>query len=168
MNDAPRGPARRPRSLTVICILSFAYGALILVNGYMSAFTDFPRENLERAKLTYRDLVEQMGPEASAKSPAAMLVARTISFDEKVVQHAKPLGYSWLALSVLTIASVWLMWMLKRMGFWIYLLAAAGGVAVKFAYLGSDSLLGSVNSILGIIFAITFVVLYALHLKHMR
>ena len=166
MNDTTtiNGAAKRPTLLTVICILSFLGGAWGLWEGYKSAFTDAPQRELEKAQAQIQESADQMG----ADNPMADMLEEAIAMQEKAIEKAKPMGYANLVLSVLSIAGVWLMWNLKKTGFWLYLVASLGGLGVMFWVMGGGGLFANITSIVAVLFTIMFIILYGVNLKHMR
>ena len=91
-----------------------------------------------------------------------------IATAEKGDENAKTLGYSNLAFSLISLAGVWMMWNLKKTGFWLYLLASIGGLAVMFSVLGGGGLFANITSILAVVITAVFIILYGVNLKHMR
>lgn len=161
-------PPKRPQLLTVLCILSFIYAGVLLYNGVANAFTDQPRRSLEVAKAQYEDLIERMGPEEAAKHPVAQFVKSSVQLGERVVEHAKPMGYTSISVAVVSALGTGLMWRRKRIGFALYLLSIVASAMAKAVFLGGGSLLASVYAIVSVLVGVVFVVLYATQLKHMR
>ena len=160
---------KRPVLLTWLCVLSFVYAAFMLISGILNAFTDMPKWGLEYSKSSYEKKKEKMGPEAVAKDPLfTMTQEEGIAAQEHALLMAKPKGYTTIAVSLCGICGVWLMWKLRKTGFWLYVLASIGGLVIQFVFVGSHGLLTSVSSIFSIIVTMTFIVLYAIQLKYMR
>ncbi|MBX2980842.1 MAG: hypothetical protein KF905_16265 [Flavobacteriales bacterium] len=156
-------PAQRPTLLTVLCILSFIAGAWGVVDGYRTGFTDKPQRDLEEARTTIEEAMEQMG---GGSGLAERMMEEGLAAAEQTVQHAQPIGISGLALSALSLFGVWLMWNLKRNGFYLYVLAGIGGLIAPIAILGTSSVVIMGMGISGF-FTVLFIVLYAVNLKHM-
>ena len=164
MNEMNTGAAKRPTLLTVLCILSFLGGAWGLWEGYKNAFTDAPLRELEQAKAQLEESMEQLGGD----NPMAKMMEDAIALAERSVENAKTLGYSNLAFSLISLLGVWMMWNLKKTGFWLYLLASVGGLVVMFSVLGGGGLFANITSILAVAITAIFVILYGVNLKHMR
>ncbi len=164
MTDYNPVAPKRPTLLTVLCILSFIAGAYGLFDGARNAFTNKPQEDLTEAKVKMEETMEQLGDDASGMVKNMMDSAMDMA--EKAVEHAKPMGYASIALSALSLLGVWMMWNLKRNGFWMYLAAAIAGLMVPIYFLG-----GSLTAILSVGFmgliTLIFIILYAVNLKHM-
>ena len=160
----PPAVNQRPTLLTILCILSFIFGAWGLFDSFRTAFTDSPKEHLETTKAEMESQLSQVqGP---GSEMAQKLMEQAIAIAEKEVENAKPIGMSGLVLSALSLVGVWMMWNLRKTGFWLYLLATIGGLMVPFFFLGAYMV-----TFLGVGFmalvAIIFIVLYAVNLKHM-
>ncbi|HMU15766.1 MAG TPA: hypothetical protein PKE53_17390 [Flavobacteriales bacterium] len=164
MTDMTMDAPKRPTLLTVLCILSFIGGILGLWDGYKNAFTDAPQKALEEAKAQVQESMDQLGSD----NPMAGMMNDMIATAEKGVENAKTLGYSNLAFSLISLAGVWMMWNLKKTGFWLYLLASIGGLAVMFSVLGGGGLFANITSILAVVITAVFIILYGVNLKHMR
>lgn len=67
--------------------------------------------------------------------------------------------------AIVCLIGVFMMWKLKKTGFYIYTLAQVVTVAAPFIFVGG--LAGGLMATLGAIFPVIFIILYALNLKHM-
>lgn len=165
MDTIQPGAQQRPTLLTVICILSFIAGAYGLWSGYSNAFTNAPQEAVEEARAKLAEAQEQMGdapmPMVQEMLDSAMAIA------EKAAEHAREMGYAEIFLALVSLFGVWNMWNLKKVGFWLYLLATACGLLMPLFFLG-----GGLMAIIGLGFSglisVVFIILYAVNLKHMH
>lgn len=164
MNDMTMDAPKRPTLLTVICILSFIGGAIGLWGGYAGAFTDFPQKRVEDSKTQLQEMIDQGGTD----NPMIGLLEQGVAMNEKILEHAKPIGYSNLIVSLISLAGVWMMWNLKKTGFWLYLVAAIGGLASGFYFLGSDGLFANITTIGSTVVTVVFIILFGVNLKHMK
>ncbi len=164
MTDYNPAVPQRPTLLTVLCILSFLAGAWGLIDGGRNAFTNKPQEDYAEAKVKMEETMEQLGDDASGMVRTMMDSAMEMA--EKAVEHAKPLGFAGMILSAISLLGVWMMWNLKRNGFWLYVAASLGALVVPIYFLG-----GSMTALLSVAFmgfiTLIFIVLYAVNLKHM-
>ena len=112
-------------------------------------------------------MIERNGPEAM-ESPEGKLIEDALSVPGRVALRAKQMGRSMLATSLLSVAGVWLMWSLRRIGFWLYLLASIGSMVSKVIYVVGEGLFATVVPIVLMVISVAFIVLYATQLKHMR
>jgi len=164
MSDMNTGAPTRPTLLTVICILSFIFGAWGLWSGIQNAFTDAPQREFEEAKVAMDEAMAQVGDQGNEMVTQMMESAMVMA--EKSVEQAVPMGYTTIVLALLSLAGVWLMWNLKKTGFWLYLVSAVGGLVSPMIFLG-----GGLLTMLGVgfmgLFSVVFIILYAVNLKHM-
>ena len=160
----PDTPAQRPTFLTVLCILSFIGGTWGVIDGYRTGFTDKAQQDLEKARTAIEEAMDTMGDGGGF---ARRMMEEGMAMAELGAENAGPLGGSGLVLSLLGLAGVWMMWNLKRIGFWVYTVASLGGLIAPLAILGS-SMLVIMSLGLGGLFTLLFIILYAVNLKHMR
>lgn len=165
MTETNTGAPTRPTLLTVICIISFIFGAWGLWGGIQNAFTDAPQREMEEAKLAMEEAMAQVGDQGNEMVTQMMESAMVMA--EKSVEQAVPIGYSTIVLSLLSLAGVWLMWNLKKNGFWLYLLSSIGSLAVPVIFLGGG-LMTILSVGVGGFFSVVFIILYAVNLKHMH
>jgi hypothetical protein len=164
MSDMNTGAPTRPTLLTVICILSFIFGAWSLWGGIQNAFTDAPQREFEEAKVAMDEAMAQVGDQGNEMVTQMMESAMVMA--EKSVEEAVPMGYTTIALSILSLIGVWLMWNLKKTGFWLYLVSAVGGLVSPMIFLGGGLLTMLGVGVMGLI-SVVFIILYAVNLKHM-
>lgn len=157
-------PSARPTLLTVICILSFIMGAWGIISAIQNLTTDQTavvqeaREKMEEARA---QLCDQADGLAGRMMDSGMEIA------EKAAANAKPIGISGIILSLLSLFGVWQMWNLKKSGFWLYLLAAIGGLVVPLIFLGGSMMAVASVGVVGF-FSLIFIILYAVNLKYMH
>ena len=149
----------------MLCILSSIGGLWTLWSGYRNAFTDAPQKGLIEARQKLEEARAEMGDEAI---PVVNdLMGSSLAMAESAAAHAKELGYGELSMAALSLLGVWNMWNLRRRGFWIYLVASVGALAIP-VYILDGGLMASVGLTLTGFISLVFVVLYALNLKDMR
>lgn len=167
MSDAtqtmPASPGR-PTLLTVICILSFIMGAWGVISGIQNLTVD-QTAALDKARTEMEQARADLGAQAEGL-PGRMLDS-AMELAEKSAANAKSIGISGIILSLLSLFGVWQMWNLRKSGFWLYVLASIGGLVVPVIFLG-----GSMMALLSVgfvgFFALVFIILYAVNLKHMH
>ncbi len=157
-------PAARPTLLTVICILSFIMGAWGIFSGVKtmtqdsSAILEETRTAMEQAKA---DLGDQ------AEGIAGRMMDSAMEMAEKTAANAKNIGLTNIILSLVSLWGVWLMWNLKKNGFWYYLVAAIAGLVAPVVFLGGGLMAMASVGFSGF-FTVLFVILYAVNLKYMH
>lgn len=169
MNDtnsaATGAPTTRPTLLTVICILSFIAGAWGVIGGIINLASSSDQQALIEAQQRMEEAKAQMGDQANGMMGGMMDSAMEMT--QKAAENAKPIGISNIVLSLISLLGVWQMWNLRKSGFWLYLLAAVGGLLVPLVFLG-----GSMVALFSVGFAglisILFIILYAVNLKYMH
>lgn len=157
-------PAKRPTLLTVICIISFIMGAWGIFGGIQSMTQDGDVV-LQKAYEADAEARAQLGEQAEGL--AGRLMDSAMEVTENSVKNAKPIGISGIAFSLLSLFGVWLMWNLRKNGFWLYLIASIAGIITHLYFLG-----GGMASLLALgvtgFFTLLFIILYAVNLKHMH
>ena len=160
------GP-KRPGFLKVLCILSFIGTGLGLVMGIMSWWT-----YNAAAKLMgdMGDMGSEMGDalsEAGAEGGVAMGDAMSSSMAMLGMDPAKQATSALIValLNVVIFAGAFMMWNLKKTGFYIYTLGQIASIAVPFIIVGG--LMGGAMAMVGSVFAIAFIIMYGVNLKHM-
>jgi hypothetical protein len=158
-------PAQRSTFLTVLCILSFIGGIFTLWSGYRNAFTDAPQQGLIEAREKMEETRAQMGDERLPMLDK--LLESAIALAEASVEHARELGYGEMAMATLSMLGIWNMWNRRRLGFWIFVVAAVGALVWPAAILGSG-LMASIGLTFSGFISLVFIVLFAFNLKDMR
>ena len=157
-------PRKRPTLLTVLCILSFVFGAWGVVSSLMSMMN--PAGDVEKVQAQMEEAMEGMEG-LGADHPMARMMEQGMESAIRAAEQAVPMGIANLILTIAGLLGVWMMWNLRKQGFYIYTLASIAGLAVPFIFLG-----GGLITLLAVGFggfiALVFIILYALNLKHMR
>lgn len=151
-------PAKRPKFLTVLCILSFVGVGISLVTGIMSYFSYSALANAG-------GLLNSIG--------AGVKDGEKIGESMNALANAMGMDYGKWALVALIQAilnlpilfGVIMMWKQKKVGFYIY--APFEIIQPVMPIIFGLGLVGGLTAIISLLFAVIFVVLYALNLKHM-
>ncbi|MES2284224.1 MAG: hypothetical protein V4547_00965 [Bacteroidota bacterium] len=151
-------PAKRPKFLTVLCILSFVGIGISLVSGIISYFSYSALANAG-------GLLNSIG--------AGVKDGEKIGESMNALASAMGMDYGKWALVALIqailnipiLVGVLMMWKQKKVGFYIY--TPFEIIQPIMPIIFGLGLVGGLSAILSLIFAIVFVVLYALNLKHM-
>jgi hypothetical protein len=164
-NTSTMGAApARPTLLTVICIISFIMGAWGVINGIQTVTTD-QTAAIEEGRAKMEEAKAQLGDQADGM--AGRMMDSAMEMTERAAENAKPMGIAGVVLALISLFGVWQMWNLKKSGFWLYVLAAIGGLAVPIVYLGSSMMALASVGFVGF-FSLVFIILYAVNLKHMH
>lgn len=150
MNDAPK----RPQFLTVLCILTFIGSALAIISAIMGYFS-------AQASAAMISNMDSMG-----NDPTGMM-SEMQGMAQKAVDNAVPNLVIAIVCALLCLFGALQMWKLKKTGFYIYTVGEIVPPISVFILMGGG-LFGGITSVLTLLVAIVFVVLYALNLKHMK
>ena len=160
--ETPAAPVR-PQFLTVLCILTWICCCLLLIMTIVGVvFKPSPEEQFEQV-----EKMRQVNPEMAEQMEAAF---------EAQNNSNQTVG---LALNLVALAlsayGAYMMWQLKRTGFWVY---SAGEVLPYFGFLtgGSEAMLaqmggasiGTIAIAAMVVLDLVFIGMYAANLKHMR
>jgi len=143
---------KRPTFLKILCIISFAMCALmILINGFMVIFS-LLAEPKSADQIDPKNLMDQI--------MLAVAYSGTESLKNLIVE-------------LVSLAGIFLMWRLKKVGFYIYVIAESF-IYFQFAYLMiianadlHDAMLVGAEMIWPLPFDLAFFIMYATQLKHM-
>lgn len=168
MNDmnttTPGAPSTRPTLLTVICIISFIMGALSIISS-IRTFTTDQSVAMAEAQSQMEEAKVQLGDQADGM--AGKLLDSGMEIAQRTAENAVAISISGILLSLLSLIGVWMMWNLRKSGFWLYLISTVVGLIVPLYFIG-----GSMMAIMSIgfigFFSLLFIILYAVNLKYMH
>ncbi len=149
----PEAP-KRPQFITVLCILTFIGCALAFFGAIWGYFSI-------KASAA---MLENMG---SAEGDSFGMMSGIQETMIKAVENAVPNMIIGILCSLLCLYGALQMWKLKKMGFFIYAVGEITPVIAAF-FLGGGGLIGGAGAVVGLLFAIVWIVLYAVNLKHMN
>ncbi|GAB2585442.1 hypothetical protein [Spirosoma areae] len=149
----------RSQFLTVLCILTFLSCAL----GLADAVVSFVQTNAA-SETPY--VGRKLTPEEQKNEPKQYFEDRSsgdapLPGDPDVI---KSLAVAQFIYSLLTLAGAVLMFHLRRIGYWVYVVGAAAGLILPIILAG----FGALNTSFGAFFSLLFAGLYWLTLKEMR
>lgn len=156
--------AARPTLLTVICIISFIMGAWSIFGG-IKTMTQDSDAVLQEARSVMEQARADLGDQANGL--AGRMMDSAMELAENTARNAKKIGISEIVFSLLGLIGVWMMWNLRKNGFWLYVVAAVAGLAAQFTFMG-----GGMAALTAVgftaFFTLIFIILYAVNLKHMH
>ncbi|MCE2772481.1 MAG: hypothetical protein LW750_03430 [Bacteroidetes bacterium] len=147
--NTPEAP-KRPTFLTVLCILSFIAAGISIIGGIIGYLGMAAMETMGA------NLAEGMEQIEGMEEMPGMADAMA------VMKHAKLLLIIGSILTLVGLFGVIQMWKLKKTGFYIYTGAQVLGIVLPLIIVG-----GAGFSVMSVIFAIAFIVMYGMNLKHM-
>ncbi|MES2616635.1 MAG: hypothetical protein V4613_02085 [Bacteroidota bacterium] len=158
---------KRPTFLTVLCILTFIGSAWGIVGGFTSIMTaktygkvmDAAKQDMG----TVTDSLSTVTSSASAEAATEMINTMVGSINEDTIRNN---GIASIIASIFTLVGALLMWKLRKMGFWVYVLGVLISIVAP-VMIYSGNLLGAISAIgMGFI-GILFIILYAVNRKHL-
>jgi hypothetical protein len=158
----------RPTFLTVLCILTFLGSGWGIVNNastYMNA-----NVSAEIAKPMLDSAQQEIQKEASDNETAAKIADRVISGASDLLDPAKMKKNALFGIlaNVLTLGGAFLMFQLRKPGFWVYLGGTLLAILSPVLVYGASNLMSlGMTAIYGF-FGVIFVILYSLNLKHLK
>jgi len=169
-NSADSNPSvsARPTFLTVLCILSFigsGYGILNNLNGFMNS-GKMPVENVNQILDSARN---EINKEAQG-TPGAAVAEKVLSGASEIVDPAKlkKMSLYLLMANILTLGGAYLMFQLRKQGFWMYVVGTALAVLTPLIIYGASNLVSIMMTVSIGFVGVIFAVLYAMNLKHMK
>ncbi|GAB3549528.1 hypothetical protein [Spirosoma fluminis] len=149
----------RSQFLTVLCILTFLSCAVGLVDAVVSFMQTDAVSQTPYIKRTYT-------PEQQKTLPKQYFEDRA-SGDEPMpgdTNEIRALSIAQFVYSLLTLIGAVLMFRLRRIGFWVYVVGVLTGIVLPVTLAG----FGALNTSFGVFFSLMFIGLYALNLKDMH
>jgi hypothetical protein len=158
----------RPTFLTVLCILTFlgsGWGIISNISSYMNA-----NVSSEIAKPMLDSAQQEIQKEASDNETAARMADKVISGASAMLEPAniKKNALFGIAASLLTLGGAFLMFQLRKTGFWVYVAGTVLSILSPILVYGASNLMSlGMTAVVGF-FGIIFVILYSLNLKYMK
>jgi 1,4-dihydroxy-2-naphthoate octaprenyltransferase len=154
----------RPVFLTVLCILTFIGSGWAIVSGISSYLTaDTTADIVQAAMEDAKDKIDDAGGGSSKMAEKMISGASEMVRPENLKKSAM---FSIIA-AVCTLGGAIFMFMLKKAGYWLYILGTAISIAGPL-YIFGGNLISMLSTVLIGIVGIVFVILYGLNLKYLR
>lgn len=160
-------PAARPTFITVLCILTFIGSGWGLIGGGIQYFSaEKQAQQMVIAKQKASADIQKSGKEdAGTKMAEKMVNSMTGAFTE---ENLKKAGLAAMLAAVFCIAGAVYMWMLRKNGFYLYIVGTLIGIIAPFIIYGSNNLMSIMSSVFVGFIGIIFVILYGVNLKYMK
>ena len=154
----------RPAFLTVLCIISYVGLGMKILNSisgaifglYASYFETFIRDFVNQ-NIVFNEIPENV----------RYFIIDSLRIFYKAMEHATSMSLLTLVLSVAALFGVIMMWQLKKAGFYLYTGSKVFTILVPVIFLGFNLFTVIAVTSAGS-FALIFIVLYAVNLKHMN
>ena len=167
LQDYEHRPVGRPTFLTVLCILTFIGSGWGIVNGVIQYVTaDSRSAEMAMMKTKASDNIAQKRQKDDAGSRFAEKMVNSMS-----VMNADSLrkgGMAGILSSAICLLGAFMMWQLRKPGFYLYILGTLVGIVSPFIIFGTNNFLSIMSSIFVGFIGIAFIILYAVNVKHMR
>jgi len=145
---------KRPPFLTVLCILSFVGIGIAIISSIINAFQI--ESSVDQLLQTQEQLNNSGVNFGSFDSYAANLTQWGV------------LVYSFnIFASLILLVGVLLMWNLKKVGYYIYIIFELLPLILSIVFLGFGNFITTITFVFGFIFSLAFVIMYGVNLKHM-
>jgi hypothetical protein len=162
----------RPIFLTVLCILTWVGSGFSVISALISSFTvSKSTKQLQEAGVNFEGLSNELD-EAPHTGEAGEEIARNMvrgmgeSMDS-MIEWAPTLNWINIGVGLLCVLGAYLMWQLKKTGFYLYTAATVFAVIIPIVLMGSN-LITLMSVIIGGLFGLIFIILYGVNLKHMK
>lgn len=160
-NNLEENNKQRPPFLTVLIVLTWiAVGFSIL--GSITSIT-----NSSDATEQIEESMKVLDGIPMDNQDVVNMMKDYKSFIETTIQNIIPLNLSNLILYLIEGFAVLLMYNLKKIGFWVYVLCQFGFIAVFINFYPDDNVLTTISITFSVITSVIFCILYGLNLKHL-
>ncbi len=160
--------AKRPTFLTVLCILTFigsGWGLISNTMGYFSANSSAAAMSMIKESANAEMQKAATSSEAGGKIAAEMVGSMMSALNP---ENLKKMALAGLAAAVLCLVGAFLMWGLKKTGFYAYIAGTLVGIITPFVLFGGSNIMAmGMSAMIGFV-GLIFVILYGLNLKHMK
>lgn len=154
-NEAPR---KRPAFITVLAILSWVYVAIGVLGALFNSLSSEEKqiEKIDQAIAIYDD-IDNMP-----------FLDDSIEVLEASRDNLRITNLGNLIFLLLEGIAVFMMFNLKRNGFWLYTLAQIGIVSLLIMVMPWPNIISTLSVVVTLFLVILFEILYAVNLKHMK
>lgn len=163
---------KRSTFLMVMCIISFALCGLVIFNGLASVImsklvgqtTEIFNE-LDSISKVQQDSSKLYRPQNNIDKKANDIFRN--SFGGMTYKNIRNSGFINIIGGVLILFSTLLMWNLRKLGFWLFILAVVLISIAPIVIYGSQNILGGITSLIWAFVGIIFIVLFAINKKQL-
>ena len=151
-------PGKRPTFITVLAILSWVYVAFGVLSALVNSFSSEEKkiEQIDQAIAVYEDTDEMP------------LRDEFIELAEASKENLRITNLGNLIFLLIEGIAVFMMFNLKRNGFWLYTLAQIGMVSLMIMVMPWPNLISTLTVCFTLFLVLLFEILYAVNLKHMK
>lgn len=153
----------RPTFLTVVCIISYVILGWQILNGLTGAIFGRLTSTFEPV---LKRIIERDVDLGEVPLGIRSLVEDSFDVAYKAMEHATTISLLNLLLSVIALFGVIMMWQLKKTGFYLYTGSKIFILLIPLIFLGFSFITFIAITTSGL-FALVFIILFAVNLKHM-
>lgn len=169
--DFESQPEKRPSFLTWLCILTFIGSGWAIISSVWT-YTMADKTNIvfqENVRVKKDSTLLNDTTNITRHEKPSPLEGKIKASFSKIINAAnmRKAAVGALIASLLTLAGAILMWNLKRLGFYIYVVGVVFGILIPFYLYGNDLIAVGATSFANF-FGLVFIALYALNLKSMH
>jgi len=157
-------PKKRPTFLTVLCILTFVYsGGMGLFNiyQYLTFDKDYPAKVAQ-----IEEAIEKLEDAGMDSGFFYDMTVNGLFVIEKTKENLGAISFANILFAILSVLGAFLMFKLKKNGFYVYTFANLFWMLVPVALIGPE--IGMTTIISTVAIAILFIILYGINLKHLE
>lgn len=151
---------QRPTFLTVLCILTFIGSGWGLFSNFF-AYQNAEEQSVKMHQSINQNKGDKKGDEISTK----LMEGLETTFTPENIRKG---AIGAMASAVFCLLGAFMMWKLKRTGYYVYILGALVGIVVPFLIFGTENIIAISMSVITGFFGLLFIVLYGLNLKSLR
>jgi hypothetical protein len=155
----------RPTFLTVLCILTFVGSSYTIISSLLGGITSKASNQILNESKREIDSLSKNASTPEEKRAMKMVSKFTEGLDPEKLQKS---NWAQAVASVFCILGAFLMWKLKRIGFYAYILGTLIGVVAPFVILGTSNIIAILSATFIAFIGIVFCILYGLNYKHLK
>jgi hypothetical protein len=166
LQEYEQKPTGRPTFLTVLCILTFVGSGFGLINGvYQYLTAEKAATELAIQKKESAEQIRKSGKSDAGTRFAGRMVASVTDLSASDLRKG---GLLAILAAVICITGAFMMWKLRKGGYYVYILGIILGIISPFIVFGSSNLAAVLGSTMVGFIGIVFIILYGVNVKHMR
>ena len=173
-NEIDSQEPQRPVFITVLCILSFVVSAYALYSAAISSIQANLLQDFSKLEQTMDSAIQMSTNTNDSFQTAQQKETQEIS--KKIMKHTFSgltsetffkAAMANLCYGLLTLIGALLMWRLRKIGYWLYLLGIIISVVAPIAIYGTDNWIGLFTSLAMGLLGLTMVILFTINKKHL-
>ena len=159
-------PAARPTFITVLCILTFIGSGWGLISDGIKYFNaNSQAEAISKFKEQANSGVSKNKDAGKPGNEFAIRIVKDLNMSpDNIRKGAVADG----AAAILCLAGAFMMWSLKKTGFYLYVAGTLLGIISPFIIFGTNNFIAIISSIMIGFIGLIFMILYGVNLKYMR